>query len=59
MADRGEISKSKVKEWERETKNKEDLPYKVKKQGQEKSSELYETGVKLALEEAGLLELTD
>lgn len=50
MADRGEISKGKVKEWEDKTKNKKDLPEHV---SHEKKS-FYEVGVKLAMEEAGL-----
>lgn len=55
MADRGEISEAKVKEWEDETKNKKNLPMYVSKKRREKKSELYETGIKLALEEVGLL----
>lgn len=50
MADRGEISKQKVHEWERKTKNKKNLPEYVS----EKKSEYYDIGVKLALTDAGL-----
>ena len=53
MAGRGEISKAKVKEWEDKTKNKGSLPEHVKKH--EKKSEFYETGVKIALDQVGLL----
>ena len=53
MASRGEISKAKVKEWEDKTKNKGSLPEHVKKH--EKKSEFYETGVKIALDQVGLL----
>jgi len=55
-ADRGEISKKKVKEWEDKTKNKGSLPYKVK--SREKKSALddaYGAGVKQAMADAGLL----
>jgi hypothetical protein len=52
MAGRGEISKSKVKEWEDKTKNKGSLPEHVKKSA-------YEVGVKLALDQAGLLKQAD
>jgi len=53
MAGRGEISKAKVKEWEDKTKNKGSLPEHVKKH--EKKSEFYDVGVKLALDQVGLL----
>ncbi len=47
-ADRGEISKAKVHEWESKTKNKKSLPMHVKKS---EVDEAYEEGVKTALAE--------
>lgn len=41
MADRGEISKETVSEWEHETKNKKSLPYHAKKK---REKEAYEKG---------------
>ena len=51
LADRGEIGKKTVKEWEDKTKNKEDLPMHA---DHEKNS-FYEVGVKLAMEETGFI----
>jgi len=53
MADRGEISKAKVHEWEHATKNKKNLPEHVKKSALD---EAYEAGVKQAMADAGLLQ---
>lgn len=55
MADRGEISQSKVKEWEDKTKNKGHLPMHVKHKKTADDQTCYEIGVRLALTEADLV----
>ncbi len=50
MADRGEISESKVREWEHKTKNKKSLPERVsKKEGSWVFSRAYSHGARVAL----------
>ena len=55
-ADRGEISKKIVHEWEHKTKNKKELPMHVKKS---ELQDAYTAGVRQAMADSGLLKTAD